>query len=347
VILAGDFNSTILNPKPALEFQNKPSICTSFLLQNNLVSVQQCLPNNVPYTFIPNRSSIDHFLIENTSYSLVAAFTSVSEADVITSDHIPTMLHTNIKIRTQSCVTICNKGIAWNKCTDINYIAYETLVANKILQNNDTLFENNTSYLYDPDTINDLLTQVLHSSASVLPQSKFNKSAKPYWSKEVKEAHSLARKYRREWLSAGRPRGRENATFNNYKIAKTSFRRTQRQHQQEYDHSIHDELNKAADLDYKLFWKLLRSRNRTETNLCCSINVNGVVYNDDDVAEGFRTHFSNIFSDVHSNEKSFDLVNDAFYKESNPRLVHPFSFEEVSTAIRCLAKRKVRDMTIL
>ena len=84
----------------------------------------------------------------------------------------------------------------------------------------------------------------------------------------------------------------------------------------------------------------MRSKNRTETNLCCSINVNGVVYNDDDVAEGFRTHFSNIFSDVHSNEKSFDLVNDDFYKESNPRLVHPFSFEEVSTAIRCLAKRK-------
>ena len=45
-----------------------------------------------------------------------------------------------------------------------------------------------------------------------------------------------------------------------YKDGKREFRRVHRQQREGYEHSVFDELNRAAELDYRLFWKLLRKK---------------------------------------------------------------------------------------
>ena len=91
-----------------------------------------------------------------------------------------------------------------------------------------------------------------------LAQGKFNKHATPYWSPTLKAAHTHAHHLRRTWSSEDRARGRHHPSYLLYKEAKTQFRRQQRQHIVTNQNKVFGDLNKAADVDYRQFWKLLR-----------------------------------------------------------------------------------------
>ena len=100
--------------------------------------------------------------------------------------------------------------------------------------------------------IHEMLTDIIYASAAKLPRSKFNKRAKPYWSAEVKAAHTSNRYYRKRWIEDGRPRTRDIQSYVIYKNAKREFRRVHRQHREAFENSVFDELNRAAELDYRL-----------------------------------------------------------------------------------------------
>jgi len=75
----------------------------------------------------------------------------------------------------------------------------------------------------------------------------FNERAKSNWSAEVKAAHTSNRYYRKCWI--------EDVTRDKQSCIryKDDFRQVHRQHRDAYEHSVFDELNRAAELDYRLF----------------------------------------------------------------------------------------------
>ena len=194
-----------------------------------------------------------------------------------------------------------------------------------------------------PDMINSAICNIIHEAEKHLPQSKFNTYAKPYWCSELKHAHARARHFRSVWLRSGRPRGGQHQSYSDYKLAKKSFRRLQRQCIAKYENSIFDQLNKAADTDFKLFWKLLRRQGGSRSEICNCLVVNGHSYSDSNVVEGFFHHFSSVFSsNLPEDELSPDLERELSLYERLPStvlnqfLLNPLEVTELEGAIGSL-----------
>ena len=129
-----------------------------------------------------------------------------------------------------------------------------------------------------------------------LSQGKFKKHEKPYWSSTLKADHTHARHLRRTWISEDRPRGRHHPSYLLYKEAKTQFRRQQRQHIVTNQTKVFDDPNKAADVDYRQFWKLQRKNIDRKSSVYTPLRVNDVCYSNDNVISGFSNHCVGIFS---------------------------------------------------
>ena len=105
-------------------------------------------------------------------------------------------------------------------------------------------------------------------------------------------------------------------------------------------------LNKAAELDYRMFWKLLRRQSGKQSGNCSKLNVDGLCYSNENVIKGFHKHFSSVFSPGHkSNIDITEELNDyRNYDETGNRvneiLTKQFTEEEICNIITSLSKRK-------
>ena len=208
------------------------------------------------------------------------------------------------------------------------------------------------------DIISEKIVQALHAAAEkALPKSVFNQHVKPYWSKQLKDAHDLARYHRRIWVAYGKPRGVAYLSYVNYKSSKTQFRRFQRNASDTYLNKIYDELDEAAELDYRLFWKLLRKRSNTRGTGCHEIIVNGQTFSpESEVAEGFAAHFQTVFkANLENRFSSFenDVKNvlgniENLNLEQYPEILECDVREtEISKLIKTLKRRKAPGMDLV
>ena len=86
-----------------------------------------------------------------------------------------------------------------------------------------------------------------------LPSENYNRHAKPYWSAEIKYAHTKSRTLRRLGILEGRPGGNEFKSYSLYKTAKANFRRLQRLAAEKYIEQSLDEIERASETDYRFF----------------------------------------------------------------------------------------------
>ncbi len=222
IIIGGDFNAQITIDK---SLANPKSIrCSQFAVENNLIAVNTTGKRIGPnYSFIPTRSMIDHFLVDQTLVHDVQAFTVLEENEqfIQMSDHLPLLA----KLCTRQNIEINfehnEQSIAWNKLSDDHLTMYQYSL--------DQSLNSVSMHECTVDSLSDGIRHAIHHAANtVLPKSTFNKHTKPYWTSEVKNAHSKSRQMRATWIANGRPRGRENIYFRNYKEAKWKFRKIQR-----------------------------------------------------------------------------------------------------------------------
>lgn len=340
VITAGDFNAQYSHNGNA-QGNPKSKVLTQFVNDNNLVSAQQVVNYENGYTFVPTKATIDYIFVESSFGEKVKSFLIVNECEILTSDHLPLIMSfetehiINIKLSSRVCT-------AWHKCNENDLIRYQ----NAITENLSGILENNNEY-YDPDLLNSLIVDAVHRAETLLPRSKFNKRAKPYWCKQVKEAHTVARSMRRQWISAGRPRGHHHLSYHQYKLAKCNFRRIQRENQLEYENKMHDELNQAAELDYRLFWKLLK-RNKVKPNgVCAQLVTDNSTFTGEHVVDGFAKHFTNVFKmeqcntlqDMAKKQQLKHLLSD-LPSTRFPELLASITTNEISLATKTLKQRK-------
>jgi len=112
-----------------------------------------------------------------------------------------------------------------------------------------------------------------------LPKRQFRHYLKPYWNEAVKTAHKFVLYERKMWIENGRLRGRQFQTYCDYTDAKTNFRKIHEQAYTQYMELANKELDKAAEIDMRLFWKLFRGRKRTKKQLTTEIIYNNETAN--------------------------------------------------------------------
>lgn len=290
VIVSGDFNAQLCNAD-SHNFNFKSKALVDFIRFNNMNPINVTRNTTGPlYSFVPNRTMIDHLLAD--SMVDIGHFKIIDETDmVITSDHLPSLCSINVTTKTAETPDSNRVCIAWHKITLQNICAYQCHLRQNI--DNQRLHEMSVNEL-----ANTITSAMLESADCNIPKSKFNKFTKPYWTTAVKEAHARSRQLRQIWINEGRPRGRQSTSYVNYKYQKNVFRNIQRAESQTYQRKIHDDLDAAADTDYKLFWRLLHQRKPRKRCVCNEIIVNNERFHPaDNVADGFSKYFADIFSD--------------------------------------------------
>ena len=204
----------------------------------------------------------------------------------------------------------------------------------------------------DVNEICDKIIHALHQSANkCLPKCKFNKNAKPYWSNELKNAHIVVKRKRKSWINTGKPRGRDFITYSEYKTAKNTFRNLQRSESEKYNTKVFDELDEAAGLDYKIFWKLLRSRKKGKCeNIVQDISYKNITYKDESIPKGFAAYFTDVFNNTNDpeNVRFVNHIKSSLASVNKNELVSPFSHilespfttSEISKVVKLLKRRK-------
>jgi len=115
---------------------------------------------------------------------------------------------------------------------------------------------------------------------------------------EVKQKHTEAKRQRRIWIQEGRPRGHDSFSFLEYKRATRRFQNIQRRKIYEHENRHMDDLNQAAEIEYKLFWNLLRKRKGGNTKDSCNeLCVDDVTYTNYHVLKGLKKHLEKVFKD--------------------------------------------------
>lgn len=105
------------------------------------------------------------------------------------------------------------------------------------------------------------LTKIQHKCAhDCIPLSSFNPFTRTGWTSSVKELHKIERAKRRIWIGKGRPRGIEFTSYLDYKKAKRNFRRALEEAHENYMCNVFKEIDEAAEIDIRLFWRLTKRR---------------------------------------------------------------------------------------
>ena len=128
---------------------------------------------------------------------------------------------------------------------------------------------------------NQLVNRLNDTTKKCIPKSKFKPHLKPYWNKELTDAHQLMKYKRTLWRETGKTRGSTYLAYRDYKQAKTEFRKLHRKIVSQYLKELDDQINTAAEIDSKRFWKLIISmRSKTGPKATSEITFNGTTYRD-------------------------------------------------------------------
>ena len=103
---------------------------------------------------------------------------------------------------------------------------------------------------------------ILHSSA--LPERKYGKKLKPYWSLKLTELSKNSKLAPAHWLNAGKPTDKNNTVYKAYKEAKLNFRAEQRRSVDEYESQNMKDIEINQDIDQKFFWFMVNKHQRTQ-----------------------------------------------------------------------------------
>ena len=343
VIFAGDFNAQ-LDTDTRRPPNRKSLLLTSFIRNNGLSSLHHLFNSNA-YTYVTTRSCIDHVFIENSACHIATKYSVADPKDILTSDHLPIFFSIQYgSEQIHSSPKLFNiKNINWSKCTNIHLAQYCQEIDNQATM----LFTNHNICNLSPDMINSAICNIFREAEKHLPTSMFNKSAKPYWCPDLKNAHAQARYFRSIWIQEGRPRGYHHNSYSDYKAAKKTFQRLQQNCIEKYENLIFDRINQAAGSDIRLFWKLIKKRGGSNYEICNTITINGRSYHDSQVANGFFEHFYNVFGasspeDSISPEQERELQEYASQPSTFPNrlLMEPFDPTEIDKAIGSLSRRK-------
>ena len=112
---------------------------------------------------------------------------------------------------------------------------------------------------------------MIKASHSAFPMKQFNPFTKPYWDNTVKSAHDEARSKRQIWVQENKPRGWSFKSYSDYKKAKKNFRIVQEQAIKQYEDNIYRDIDEAAELDIRLFWKLINNHTKRKNNNCFEV----------------------------------------------------------------------------
>lgn len=349
VIIAGDFNGSLVDSCDT-------NLTKAKLLLNFVSKYNLCIPTKdfatdaEQFTFTPKKTTLDYILFDGHVLTALKHYKIFKEGSVsITSDHLPIIASFDLRIQRHSLKNPHAKLPAWHKATPETIVKYRNEVERSLLKLPQTDFKTDR----DIDKYINDLSKILTTHAEIsIPHSSYNPHTRPEWTKSVKHLHTIERAKRRIWMSEGRPRGVEFESYREYKRAKRQFRNALDEEHELYMRKVYNDIDKAAEVDVRLLWKLTKRRKPRSSRIYPEIrNDEGVIHTDPrGVAETFAQFYKNLYTPLedHIFDQAFrDQVEENFQKLTNECLLDStdipggqFTSIEIISAIKTLMLRK-------
>ena len=356
-ILCGDFNADLgsLGGVRSRKKADRRGISLSnFLLRYNLYSVNldQISTGLLNTHHGPTGDTcIDYMMIPNLlKNKVVSCHTSDYDA-LNTSDHTSISMKITLDGIPRGAVDGANLSkLRWDKMTpEALYNRYRVPLNISLGMTLGRLI-NVVPGAEDIDSLMQELLDNIREHELVIPKSRFRRHIKSYWCPELNELKRVKVHAFRNWVNAGRPREATNALFMANKQAKKVFRKRLKQIAKEYDE---DKVNKAvqsAELDNKVFWKMLKRERDGPCAKTPSIKdpTGKVVHNVEDILQVWKNHFASLGTPATSpnfDQNHYDMVNEKINelvatRDTDDFTMNNFTYEEVAKGISTLNSGK-------
>ena len=168
------------------------------------------------------------------------------------------------------------------------------------------------------------------ANINCFPRSNFKRFLKPYWDSELRSACKKSKAKHRQWVRNGKPRGNNFSTYTEYKDAKRDFRKIHRKKVLDYMSKLHEEIDRYAEIDSKLFWQCIKRRqSKARSAVGNELLFNNIVYRDPaQINENWANYFQNLYMPT-ENEK-FDNSSRAQIKEELSNIIDSISTVDCS-----------------
>ena len=334
VLVLGDMNVKIRGPRYKFTSDRRTELFASFLRRADMVSANvQSLCSGPVHTFYPttgNSTTIDHILIQNDISDLINFCKVLDDHALNTSEHRPVICSVNVgNLNVYNCLNNRMK-LSWKKALLNGSVCRYALLLADFMNSISVPDYDNTNTNEISKYYNDIVIAMKSASSLTIPAVKFRKHIKPYWTSDVKDAHSDMLNKRHVWINEKRPRGSEFHSYMDYKSSKLNFRKTLNAACDSYISRELEEIDKCGDANQELFWTLFNRRRIVgSTAVQHEIDYNGKTYRGTEcVADAWAQHFEDIFSDtaVSNFDEQFKTVIDEKIFEINSR-----SFDDEDT----------------
>ncbi|XP_053395834.1 uncharacterized protein LOC128555985 [Mercenaria mercenaria] len=297
VLFMGDFNAKI-----QVHSKNYRDMYTlRFINDTNCVAVDTmsfCTGAKHSYVSYDDRfvTLIDHICVPVEKIDCVNLCTILDDNCLNVSRHRPVICSLSLPLVIDMKDDIKSKTrINWKKVTDDEISCYVETLNNteELLQARYQKIESND----DIDRQYELIVSAITSTSSKsIRKRKFKSFLKPYWNENLSALHNTIKQSREKWLNAGRPKT-GNVLFSEYKQAKKKFRKVHRLNVQKFLEMQNDELDKSAEIDHDLFWRIVNSKRKGKgTKAGCEIQFNNIVYRDPvDITKQWKLYFEDLY----------------------------------------------------
>ena len=131
-----------------------------------------------------------------------------------------------------------------------------------------------------------------------------------------------------------------NIFYREYKHAKSNFRQKQDEAIKEYEDQVYKDIDEAAEVDIRLFWKLISKQKKRKKHGCFEITFNGETFrNPDGIANSFAKYFENLYDFNADDANVLPHVDHTIFK-NDFIFEEYFTVYEIEQAIKLLKLRK-------
>ena len=359
VVIMGDINTHLSRSGHQERQSNRCRYLNKLLIDNNLVSINTLdFCRGADSTFVTydgrHESLIDHIIIPVEKLHYVSFCEIKDDSALNVSRHRP--IHCLFEI--PACLSyildpqVESTKINWRKIDQDSTNAYVSeLENNELIRKHFFEKELNSQPSID-EAYGIIVSEIARAARKCFPVKKYKPFLKPYWNQELCNFHKRMTSKRAAWITDGKHRNIGCESYKEYKAAKKEFRRCHRKCVNKYLQDQIEEIDKAAEVDSPLFWRLINARrkksnirpgaellfNGRQCNTSAEINEGWAKYFADLYSPSQAAHFDDEFSAIIHHE----MVNIKRDLESSPVVADcpVIGVEEVESALKLTKRNK-------
>ena len=289
-------------------------------------------------------SEIDYFLYNKNSRRNFSKKVILNKIETNTSDHYPISITLDINLNERKSYEAKNQNrrVNWNK---IDTEQYAELISNAIVDKGLNARGNENLTITNIDqTIFEINKIIKETTDICIPdkKAKKKKGQLQIWNSNISEAYKKMKSANIDWYEAGKPK-KDHPTITKRKEGKQLFRRVYRTELAMKDLCLKEKILNTKTKDTKTFHMLLNLQRKSTRGCIQDLYINNeFLSGEENVMEGFKTHFEALAQPIH--EETFNYDKDKDIEQEVEIILQLVKSVDIDPPSRCEVQKAVNAM---